>query len=197
MEIVIGTNKLSESNLFLRCLWAKLRECFGNCGWNYIPFKNGKENTILFGYASLDLEMPVRVSVKYKTKGSISSIYFDFDKDVDGKIFDSIRGCVDAAKRDFGSPRMRKMASAIKPFSPYTGAMSLQLGKYQGEHFQVEPGNDGVAKLILNVPSFDEVDAATVAKRIGNKLMHLMSVGTNYCFQLVNRVLKNSLILSP
>lgn len=186
MEIAIGTNKLSESNLFLRCLWAKLREYFGNCGWNYVPFKNGRENTILFGYASLDLEVPVRVSIKYKTKGSISSINFEFDKEVEARILDSIRGCVDAAKRDFGSPGVMKMASVIRPFSPYTGAMSLQLGKYQGEHFQIEPGNDGVAKLILNVPSFDEVDATTVAKRIGNKLMHLMSVGTNYCFQQVN-----------
>lgn len=43
MELNIGITDVKDSNEFLRCLWSEKAKEFGNCGWQYIPIKDGSK----------------------------------------------------------------------------------------------------------------------------------------------------------
>jgi hypothetical protein len=59
---------LLESNNFLRALWAELRSKFGKCAWNYQPFKDGSSQTIFLGWADINQEKVISISLTYSQR---------------------------------------------------------------------------------------------------------------------------------
>ncbi|WP_140273628.1 hypothetical protein, partial [Vibrio parahaemolyticus] len=78
MEILLDNLKTTEeSNHFLRALWAKIHEKYGNCAWNFMPYRNTSSRVILLGYMNIKKGLTLEVSVRYKNKGNLVAIIFD------------------------------------------------------------------------------------------------------------------------
>ena len=73
----IGISDKQDANLFLRALWAALRDAFGKCAWSYTPVRDGPSKRIEFGFVDVGhSEGPISVGMTYRTKGSINTIEF-------------------------------------------------------------------------------------------------------------------------
>lgn len=49
-EFDIGLTNNIDTNDFLRCLWSRLSDAFGDMGWQYMPSRI--DNNIFVGFAS-------------------------------------------------------------------------------------------------------------------------------------------------
>ena len=93
---------ISESNVFLRSLWAALRSRFDRLGWQYTPHKSGSEQRIRLGWMTLGAASPnsVQVTVQYGRVGVIKAIEFALQGEIDliyPEIQETLRHCVQEA----------------------------------------------------------------------------------------------------
>lgn len=187
MQYVIGTKTISDSNLFLRCLWAEFRKNFGSCAWNYIPFKDGESNTIHFGYADIGIGKPINITIKYKEKGSVSNLIIESEDELASHELENISKCVNFAKAHFASPLSFTFATFIKAINFSNGYSNYVASKYEGKYFSLFPGNEGKMQLRLAIMAFDKTDAETTLNKLSNEILHILTVCTNLIFEFTDK----------
>jgi hypothetical protein len=176
LKIHIGIKSLSESNTFLRALWANIRNEFGKCAWQYSPYRDGSSNTIFIGHMDISLieNKSVSCSLIYKEKGSIQSIQFYSDVE-DAEIENRLRNCVNRAKND----------DSIKTFNLKFNIESLHapIANYTGENFSIQVHNkSNVNSITVRVHGYDLKDAESNLLTIRDAFLCILSVFTNSVF---------------
>lgn len=187
MQYAIGTKSVSESNQFLRCLWAEFRKNFGGCAWNYIPYKDGKSNAIHFGYADIGIGEPINVTIKYKERGAISNLILESEHILLSDVQERISKSVTTAKKKYFYPSLFNNSTVIKVSSPWNGFSDYVMSKYEGKHFRLIPGHGGKIEIHLSIMAFDEIDAATISIKLCHEVLHILTVCTNLIFDFTDR----------
>jgi hypothetical protein len=183
MEILTNLNLTSneESNTFLRALWAEFRQSFGKCAWQYSPRKDGQNKRVYFGYVDIGIgSKSLSVSISYKQKGVIKEIFFkenfgEFSQENRQKILNS----VDKARKNKNNLETYQFKSIFE-------SNSLAITSYCGFHFKIDIVNDVTNSILFEAKGFDEVDAATEAKRMLVKILDFLSVCTNSIFVIAS-----------
>ncbi|MDM5040955.1 hypothetical protein PV770_25935 [Bacillus sp. OR-18] len=183
INIHIGTTNESESNEFLKCLWAEIAKEFGKCAWQYMPSKQLIKGRISFGHMDIDNDpnnfpsnLVFAVSVSYKERGTIKDIFFDADTKVPNKkeVFERLKKTVNSAKQNIGNYSFFQYSTGIK--SMYS------LSSYEGERFSIKIDSEKISKLTIRVESYDENQGSGIATKKINQLMDFLSVETNAPF---------------
>lgn len=172
---------LSESNMFLRALWASMRRRFGVVGWQYTPHRDGKTQRIRFGWATLGAASPdrVEISVRYRQRGIVSAVEFE----PSGAIRDryptleaDLRACVDEALQIYGAPKDYCLLACIG------SSAGERFASYSGARWWISPNDEGSSTCGLVVHAFDEADAKhEFALRLGC-FLDCLAVWTNRSF---------------
>jgi hypothetical protein len=183
----VGISDQKEANIFLRKLWAAFRQEFGKCTWQYIPYKDGKTNTIFFGMMDIGItEGVLEVSISYSKKGTIRDIKFNLtnskkSNNKNKNLQKKIQTLIHTAKTNLIENK----------FIPETRVTTIHrgLGYYKGEAFSIHRSYENRFNIAIETLGYDYVDAATEYNR---KLLHcldLLSVETNSPFwnELVNQ----------
>lgn len=112
MKITINEiTSLSDSNRFLRSLWAELRRQFGKFGWNYQPLKDGSSQTIFLGWGG-----GIPIFLSYSQTSIVNGIHFgeDFGESIDesSKLGQQLKQAVDAVLQNRHHPEIKKFRSS-------------------------------------------------------------------------------------
>jgi hypothetical protein len=185
MKIKIDNlSSLPESNNFLRALWAELRSTFGKCAWNYQPFKDGSSNTIFLGWANLNQNQTIPISLTYSHKSIVNGIHFgeQFDKTIDenSNFCQQLRGVVESAYQRRNNPNIYTLQ--VPFFSLYRA-----LAHYSGDWFEILPYQHPISLLSLKIKAFDDIDAKSEFLRVSSYFLDILSVETNSLFWLSER----------
>lgn len=183
MKIKVGNiSGLLESNNFLRAFWAELRNRFGKCAWNYQPHKDGCSQTIFLGWADINQERTIPISLTYSQRTIIKEIHFgeQFGKSIDesSELAQQLKNAAEKAYQRRNSPDTQifqlPVSSLYRSFSPYSG-----------QWFEILPAHQHPISIIrIKVKSFDYVDAKAEFLRISSHLLDVLSVETNSLFWL-------------
>lgn len=67
MEIieVVYFKSNKESNLYLRCLWSRIRANFGKLAWNLIPYVDTESSFISLGRMDIGINCTIEVDIIY------------------------------------------------------------------------------------------------------------------------------------
>ncbi|HCK65415.1 MAG TPA: hypothetical protein DHW49_04060 [Anaerolineae bacterium] len=174
MEIPVKLESHNESNLFLRSTWAEFRKEFGRFGWQYMPYKEGKNNRIFFGMMGIGDESALEVSVSYKQKGIVSKIHFDSNSISD----EFKKRLTNIVKQAHLSINNIQTFTGRYYFTSPQGAIA----NYSGSNFSIYPVQKAINAIELEVKAFDKVDAQTEAKKLLFKILDFLSVCTNSSF---------------
>ncbi|OMF31938.1 hypothetical protein [Paenibacillus peoriae] len=181
MEFTVNMGK-DKANMFLRALWSQIRINLGEGGWNYSPYKNGSKNLIHFGWLSAKmLKEPLDISIKYKQKGSITTLSIDSselqqNKAIRQKVEESVQNAM-----SFNTLLNKTRVSFL------IKALELPIGSYSGSNFRINPTKNGSLNIIeLSVFGFDKVDISSEAQAILNKVLDILSVETQSVFFYAN-----------
>lgn len=185
INIHIGTTNESESNEFLKCLWAEIAKEFGKCAWQYMPSKQLIKGRIFFGHMDIDNDLEnfpsklvFAVSISYKERGTIKDIFFDLLKENKlpnkKEVLQRIEKAVNSAKQNLGKYSFFQLGTGIK--SMYS------LSTYEGERFNIKVDSKKCSKLSIIVESYDKNQASGIATKKINQLMDFLSVETNAPF---------------
>ena len=145
---------LSESNVFLRSLWAILRLRFRRLGWQYTPHRFGSEKRIRLGRMTLGASPPdgVEVVVHYGRVGIITAIEFELCGQ-SGAIEQTLLESVEKATVRMKNPDKLTRCTQLRTFPP------VPLGYYRGTSWYCGPLSDGKSEIGITVRAFDDVDA--------------------------------------
>src|SRR3984893_10001493 len=112
----VGLTAVDESNAFLRCIWAEMRQSFGHLRWVYAASRWGKLKRIRIGQAQLGPSRSIEVWVSYRQKGIIEDIIFtespgrrDFLKTVSKKLDASVEAPLNRFKHPGHVTRSRNV----------------------------------------------------------------------------------------
>ncbi len=147
--IVVDQLKLSslrDSNLFLRALWASLRDRFGRLGWQYTPRRTGSQQLIRFGWMSLGTTAPtgIEVSIRYRQAGVIRAVQFDLQHGVQGihpDIEQILRTCVKEAIERKEQPGKHFLSTQVRTFP------QIPLARYRGRNWYCGPLTNGETEI--------------------------------------------------
>lgn len=185
IERKIGSKDHASSNLFLRCLWAELRNRFGAMGWQYTPRRYGEHNQIRFGWVTLGniSRSRIEVGIKYRRKGIVELVYFDPEgasAEIHSNFDALINESVDAALSKHSSPPEfdRCMRVTSIPNSP--------VAYYRGEKWYIGPLKDGSTEIGMTVRAFDDADLDYEFKYRSHMLLNILSAWTNCVFTIDN-----------
>lgn len=185
--IVVDQLKLSslrDSNLFLRALWASLRDRFGRLGWQYTPRRTGSQQLIRFGWMSLGTTAPtgIEVSIRYRQAGVIRAVQFDLQhglQDIHPDIEQILRTCVKEAIERKEQPGKHLLSTQVKTF-PH-----VPLAHYRGRNWYCGPLTSGETEIGIAVRGFDDADLRhEFAVRLV-PLIDALSCMTNAAFEQV------------
>lgn len=176
---------LADSNLFLRALWASLRDRFGRLGWQYTPRRTGSQQLIRFGWMSLGTTAPtdVEVSLRYRQVGVIRAVQFNLQhgiKDIHPNIEQTLLACVKEAveRKEQSSECFR--STQVRTFP------QIPLAHYRGRNWYCGPLTNGETEIGISVRGFDEADLQhEFAVRLV-PLMDALSCMTNVAFEQVH-----------
>lgn len=185
INITIGTTNQSDSNEFLKSLWAQLAEEFGKCAWQYMPTKKYIKDRIFFGHMDIDSapnkmvsDLVFAVSITYAERGTIKDIFFDL---VDKK---SIPDQEEVFKRIEKS--VSKAKGNVRNYTLFGSWMVLRsmsgLSSYKGERFSIETNLSKSAKVNILVESYDINQSIGIGTKKINQMMDFLSVETNAPF---------------
>lgn len=147
-EYSIGLNDINSSNLFLRCLWALMRERFGKLAWQTFNLRIPNSTTIDVGCANVYDSVTYHVSLEYKRKGCLKCIVFNDVPEADANKLDK---CVkDALQYD---KFIKKRYFKVKLDD------SLHFEKALGTNFCID-GNE----ITMQIHGFDHVDCEFLIK---------------------------------
>lgn len=191
INIQIGTTNESESNEFLKCLWAEIAKEFGKCAWQYMPSKKLIKDRIFFGHMNIDNDpdnfpskLVFAVSISYNERGTIKDIFFDALKETQiphkNEVFERLEKAVNTAKQNVGNYSFFQYCTGIK--SMYS------ISSYEGERFNINVDSKKCSKLSIIVESYDKNQASGIATKKINQLMDFLSVETNAPFWKTNEL---------
>ncbi|MDX1047103.1 hypothetical protein GOL40_28065 [Sinorhizobium medicae] len=178
-------DSLADSNLFLRALWASLRDRFGRLGWQYTPRRTGSQQLIRFGWMSLGTTAPtgVEVSIRYRKVGVITAAQFNLQhgiRDIHPDIEQLLRTCVKEAveRKEQPSESFRSTQVRTSPRIP--------LAHYRGRNWYCRPLTNGETEIGISVRGFDDADLRhEFAVRLV-PLIDALSCMTNVAFEEVH-----------
>lgn len=182
IELDCSFRSPAESNMFLRALWAAIRDRFGTVGWQYTPHRDGRAKRIRLGWATLGAASPdgVEISVRYRRRGIAAAVEFRPQGAIRQRYQNldaSLRACVAQALQTFAVPREYRLQSSIG--SP----RGERLESYKGARWWVVPRDDWSMSCGLTVLAFDHADAQhEFALRLGC-LLDCLAVWTNCSFE--------------
>lgn len=160
----VGLSSNKETNDFLRCLWSRLSATFGEIGWQYMPMRNG--NQIFVGYASLEKNILLNVTLHYKRRGCLSKIDFSpSGYDDECQMQRMLKKCVDEALCSNKFLSSHYLSISIDK--------NMSFKKKCRKNFCIE-GN----KLILRVDGFDTNDCVSMLKTQSQQVCDLMTFDT-------------------
>lgn len=179
MEINVNTSELEESNEFLRCLWAEMKNEFGVCGWQYAPYKDKLSKKIFFGFMDINEDKPLEVSVTYKQKGSINNIFFVAEygeKEIKKgtNLYRRLKNVVNIAKQNVGRQRIFYFKTAIQSFFP--------VQSYKTDNFTIYPMVDNMFEFSFGVKAYDRNQAKGFFTQKITQLMNFLAIETNAVF---------------
>lgn len=175
---------LLESNNFLRAFWAELRNRFGKCAWNYQPCKDGTSQTIFLGWADINQEQVIPVSLTYSQRTIVSGIHFgeQFGKPIDEES-DLGQQLKDAVNKAY----QRRNSPDIKILQVPVSSLYRSLAPYSGQWFEILPDQHPISLLRIKIRAFDKIDAEAEFLRISSYLLDVLSVETNSLFWLLGQ----------
>lgn len=182
MKIAVsGISSLIDSNIFLRAFWSELRNRFGKCAWHYQPFKDGSSRTIFLGWANINKERTVSISLSYSQKSIVNGIHFgeQFDETID-ESSELGRQLKDAVKTAFD----HRHKPSIETFQLPISSLYSSLSPYSGQWFEILPNQHPISLLSIKVRAFDYEDAKTEILRVVSPILDVLSVETNNLFWL-------------
>lgn len=167
-DIHYSNNK--DTNDFLRCLWARIREHTGRIGWQYMPYKNTDKNEVFFGLCSIEgIETEVSVSCNYSQKGCLSSITFSYGSKGDEEILESIlTPCVEEARHFDNYLRAVTLRTTLDK--------TLDFIPVSGKFFSLS-GN----AIDIKINAFGSIDAETLASNLLDQILAYISFDTEIC----------------
>ena len=181
----LNLSSLRDSNLFLRALWASLRERFGRLGWQYTPRRTGSQQLIRFGWMSLGTSAPtgIEVSIRYRQVGVIRAIQFDLQhgvQDIYPDIEQILRTCVKQAVERKGQTGERLLSTQVRTLP------RVPLAHYRGRNWYCGPLTSGETEIGISVRGFDDADIRhEFAVRLV-PLIDALSCMTNAAFEQVH-----------
>ena len=175
-------SSLLESNNFLRAFWAELRNRFGKCAWNYQPFKDGTSQTIFLGWADINQEHVIPISLTYSQRAIVSGIHFgeQFGEPIDetSELGQQLKAATDKAYQRRNSPDTKILQVPVS-------SLYRSLAPYSGQWFEISPDQHPVSLLKIKIRAFDDIDANAEFLRVSSYLMDILSVETNSLFWLL------------
>lgn len=143
----LGFQSICESNLFLRCLWSRIRKNFGQLAWQTFGHRIPNTTSINVGMANVYDTVTYSVSMNYSKKGNLKCITFDQVPESDVSKLDL---CIREAKQyDFYIKKTVLKTQLEK---------SLCFEEACGKNFKID-GNS----FFITVKGFDKYDIVTVA----------------------------------
>jgi hypothetical protein len=175
---------LLESNNFLRAFWAELRNRFGKCAWDYQPLKDGKSQTIFLGWADINQEQVIPISLAYSQRDIIREIHFgeQFGEPIDeaSELGQQLKDAVDKAYQRFNSPDTKILQVPIS-------SLYRSLAPYSGQWFKILPDQHPISSLRIKIRAFDNIDAEAELLRVSSYILDVLSVETNSLFWLLGQ----------
>jgi hypothetical protein len=183
MQIALADLRdLLDTNSFLRALWAQMRKEFGKCAWNYQPHKEGEQQLIFLGFVDVGLERTISVSLKYRTKTTLSAVRFaeEFDQPLDAKseLGRRLTAVVRTAMDSRTVPSEFGLQVAVE-------GLRTTVAPYRGDWFKLEPGPARQMALSLRVRAFDRSDAEAEVLRRLPLVLDVLAVETNHLYWTV------------
>jgi hypothetical protein len=176
VEVLLDNlNSVDESNHFLRALWANIRAHFGNCAWQFSPYRTPEKKIIVLGFMNYKNERSMEVSLRYKRKGNLVAINFNQHSNEEPSIED-LTALKNLVRRSL------KYKEQIKTFyySMYFEVIRGNIAPYSSESYQLIPLSNNRVKLTIRVAGYDEVDTKSVANQKSKAISEIISVSTNY-----------------
>lgn len=169
MKITLNHDTNIQSNLYLRALYARLRQQYGKCAWQFTPWKDGKDNIIHMGFIDIGLQSTLNVIVKYEKKGVIKSLSLkgDIDVSVDEKI-------QMLAENINSSNELKEHFVTCKLYSGVSGFANVK-----GSNYSLVSEDNSITELSIKLYAFDDVDAKVEAGRYIQKISNTLSVFVN------------------
>lgn len=166
-------DSISETNLFLRALWALIRDG-QRMGWHTSGAKDAINQTIFIGHvSSATLETEKAISVTYHKRGCISKLIVSEpnDKEIYGNDKNFIIDVVEKAKK-FHVPSIAKRFSVA-----YSSPHQFRLSPYKSEKLYLRTVLEH-ALCIANfeVLAFDTEDAKYLVQKTVPKIADFLSV---------------------
>ena len=182
MKIKINNiSGLLESNNFLRAFWAELRNRFGKCDCNYQPFKDGTSQAIFLGWADINQNQAIPISLTYNHRSIVSGIHFgeQFGEPIDEEsdLGQQLKDAVDKAYQRRNSPDTKILQVPVS-------SLYSSLAPYSGQWFEISPAQHPISLLRIKIKAFDNIDAKAEFLRISSYLLDILSVETNSLFWL-------------
>ena len=169
------------SNRFLRALWSEFKKVFGNCGWQYTPWKDGPNQKISFGFVDVNRpEGALEVGITYKQMGSIRTIFFNHHDD--GRSVDPTSDLAKAIRRSIETALTR---ADLPEFTKCLSKVECLRGPpsyYAGRSFRIVPISQRRFDLHLTVRAYDDPDARTELTARMSSVLDIISVETNSAF---------------
>jgi hypothetical protein len=175
---------LLESNNFLRAFWAELRNRFGKCGWNYQPVKDGTSQTIFLGWADINQEQVIVISLKYSQRTIVSEIHF---REESGEPIDETSELGQQLKDTAEKAYQRRNSPDTETLRVKVSSLHSSLAPYCGQWFKISPDQHPISLLHIKIRAFDKIDAEAELLRISSYLLDVLSIETNSLFWLLGQ----------
>ena len=183
VTVEVNCQSIEDSNLLLRALWAECRETFSKCAWQYIPHRDGERGIVHFGFANIDMDTLLEVSVSYQRKGVIRSVMFE---GVNGVINEELASeLTQVVRRAFERPLISHTIHAK------INSTLLDIAPYSSEHFVLMPLGKKENLFSLQVEGFDRVDAEAESLKFLGAILDFLAVCTNSAFVVRSLVVDN------
>jgi hypothetical protein len=180
---VLGLSDGTDSNNFLRSLWAEMRSRFGKCAWNYQPFKEGPSNTIFLGWADINQNQAIPISLTYKQRSILNGVLFgeQFDPQIDATsiLGQKLKDAVNVALKTRRSPKRFSLQTSV-------ATLRFPVAPYVGDWFAIKPSRTSNFLITLTVKAYDQEDAKTEFLRAIPNVLDILAVETNHLFWLVS-----------
>ncbi len=168
----IKYDSITETNLFLRALWAFLRDG-QRMGWQTFGAKDTSKQTILIGHlSSATLNTAKAVSVAYHKRGCMSKLIIleCNNNEIGGKDKDFI---IDAVRR---AQAYKKFLTPQRISTAYSSPYQFRLSPYQSDEIYLGTVSEHALCIArFDILAFDKEDGDYIAKKAIFKIADFLS----------------------
>jgi len=176
---------VEQSNLFLRALWANIRNEFGKCAWNFIPYRDTDKKLITLGYMNYEDERTLEVSLHYKNIGNLIAISFIAEDEQQASDLRTIKKLI---KESLNYNALMKDFSCKTKFE----SIRCNFSSYQGQYFKLNPLSGNFFECTIKICAFDNIDAKTIILKKIKLISALLSVFSNCLILNTNKEVEAS-----